>query len=218
MNFIFDEPTEHERMEEVARRRIERGDTNPYGRIMNPLEDGYYDVPNRPPQWLNNLINTVRELYNNQRPSRYTPHMEGLNNQEEEMLDLPAPPVPPFSHIVPQQAPPVRPLQRMLPPPPNNNNKQMPEPIKATEGDLACIICMENIADHCIIPCGHISLCVVCSNRLKQESFPKCPTCRGSITDIIQTFSVAAPYHAGGRKTKRSKKSRKIKKSRKSHK
>jgi hypothetical protein len=202
MNFIFDEPTEHERMEEVARRRIERGDTNPYRRI-NPLEDGYYDVPNRPPQWLNNLTNIVREWYYNQRPSRYTPHMEELNNQEEEeRVDLPAPP-----------------LQQMLPPPPNNNNKQITESVKAKEGDLACIICMENIADQCIIPCGHISLCAVCRNTLTlRHNFPRCPTCRGPITDIIQTFSVGVPYHAGGRKTKRSKRSRKVNKSRKSKK
>jgi hypothetical protein len=204
MNFLVDQPTEMDRINEVARRRIERGDPNPYGRIMNPLEDGYYDVPNRfPPQWFNNLTNTAWNWYMNQRPSRYTPHMEGLNNQEEEeRVDLPAPP-----------------RQTRLQPPPNNNNKQMPEPIKATEGDLACIICMENIADHCIIPCGHISLCALCSNTLThRNNVPTCPTCRGSITDIIQTFSVGAPYHAGGRKTKRSKKSRKIKKSRKSHK
>ena len=226
MNNVFGEPTDHERMEEVARRRRAIGE-NPYGRI-NPIEDGYYDVPNRPPQWLNNLINTVRELYNNQRPSRYTPYMEGLNNQEEEeRVDLPAPPVPPFSHIVPQQAPPVPPLQQMLPPPSHNNNmnnnKQIPKPVEANEGDLACIICMENIADHCIIPCGHISLCAVCSNTLTQpHNFPRCPTCRGPITDIIQTFPVGVPvgvpHRAGGRKTKRSKKSRKINKSRKSHK
>ena len=201
MNNVFGEPTDHERMEEVARRRRAIGE-NPYGRI-NPIEDGYYDVPNRPPQWLNNLINTVRELYNNQRPSRYTPHMEELNNQEEEeRVDLPAPP-----------------LQQMLPPPPNNNNKQITESVKAKEGDLACIICMENIADQCIIPCGHISLCAVCRNTLTlRHNFPRCPTCRVPITDIIQTFSVGVPYHAGGRKTKRSKRSRKVNKSRKSKK
>jgi hypothetical protein len=205
MNFIVDEPTEMERMDEVIRRRIARGDPNPYRRIT-PYDEGYYDVPNRfPPQWFHNLTNTARNWYMNQRARRYTPYMEGLNNQEEEMLDLPAPPVPS--------------LQQMLPPPPNNNNKQIPKPVEAKEGDLACIICMENIADHCIIPCGHISLCALCSNPITQpHNFPTCPTCRGQITDIIQTFPVGVPYHAGGRKTKRSKKSRKINKSRKSHK
>jgi len=219
MNFLVDQPTEMDRMNEVIRRRIARGDPNPYRRIT-PDDDGYYDIPNRfPPQWFNNLTNTARNWYNNQRPSRYTSHMEELNNHEEQdRVHLPAPPVQQFSDPVPQPYQPVPPLQQMLPPPSYNNNKQIREPIKAKEGDLACIICMENIADHCIIPCGHISLCAVCSNRLKQESFPKCPTCRGSITDIIQTFSVGVPYHAGGRKTKRSKRSRKINKSRKSHK
>lgn len=219
MNFLVDQPTEMDRINEVIRRRIERGDPNPYRRIT-PDDDGYYDIPNRfPPQWFNNLTNTARNWYNNQRPRRFTSHMEELNNHEEQdRVHLPAPPVQQFSDPVPQPYQPVPPLQQMLPPPSHNNNKQTPKPIKAKEGDLACIICMENIADHCIIPCGHISLCVVCSNRLKQESFPKCPTCRGSITDIIQTFSVGVPYHAGGRKTKRSKRSRKINKSRKSHK
>jgi hypothetical protein len=227
MNFIVDYPTEGERMDEVIRRRIARGDPNPYRRIT-PYDEGYYDVPNRfPPQWFHNLTNTARNWYMNQRARRYTPYTEGLNNQEEEeRVDLPAPPVPPFSHIVPQQAPPVPPLQQMLPPPSHNNmnnNKQIPKPVEANEGDLACIICMENIADHCIIPCGHISLCSVCSNTLTQpHNFPRCPTCRGPITDIIQTFPVGVPigvpHRAGGRKTKRSKKSRKINKSRKSHK
>jgi hypothetical protein len=203
MNFIVDQPTEMDRMNEVIRRRIARGDPNPYRRIT-PYDEGYYDVPNRfPPQWFNNLTNTARNWYMNQRARRYTPYMEGLNNQEEEeRVDLPAPP-----------------LQQMLPPSPNNNNKQITESVKAKEGDLACIICMENIADQCIIPCGHISLCAVCRNTLTlRHNFPRCPTCRGPITDIIQTFSVGVPYHAGGRKTKRSKRSRKVNKSRKSKK
>jgi hypothetical protein len=101
----------------------------------------------------------------------------------------------------------------MLPPPPNNNNIQIPESVKAKEGDLACIICMENIADHCIIPCGHISLCAVCSNTLThRNNVPKCPSCRVNITSIIKTFSGGVPYHVGGRKSKRTKKSRKSKK------
>lgn len=203
MDNVFGRPTEMDRLNEVTRRRIERGDPNPYRRIT-PHDDGYNDVPYRPPQWFNNIRNTAWEWYNNQRPSRYTPYMEGLNNQEEEEEERMG-----NNHPV-------------LPPPPPNNgmtDTQIPEPTEAKEGDLACIICMENIADHCIVPCGHISLCVVCSDRLKhQPSFPKCPTCRASITDIIQTFSVGVPYHAGGRKTKKSKRLRKLKKSRKSHK
>ena len=189
MDFIVDQPTEMDRINEVIRRRIEIGDPNPYRRVT-PDDDGYYDIPNRfPPQWFNNLTNTARGLYEVPAPPRQT------------RLQHPHP---------------------MLQHPPNNNNKQMPEPIKATEGDLACIICMENIADHCIIPCGHISLCALCSNTLThRNNVPTCPVCRGQITDIIQTFSVGVPYHVGGRKSKRTKKSRKskrTKKSRKSHK
>ena len=184
MNNVFGGPTEMDRLNEVTRRRIERGERNPH-RIITPYDDGYNDVPFRPPQWFNNLTNTVRGLY-----------------------EVPDPP----ALIIP--GPPRHPRLQQ---PPNNNNKQMPEPIKATEGDLACIICMENIADHCIIPCGHISLCALCSNKLThQDDVPTCPVCRGQITDIIQTFSVGVPYHVGGRKSKRSRKSKRTKKSRKS--
>ena len=52
-----------------------------------------------------------------------------------------------------------------------------------------CIICMEpRNGIFILIPCGHISLCELCSYNLTQEAFPKCPTCRKPVQFYTKGF------------------------------
>ena len=56
-----------------------------------------------------------------------------------------------------------------------------------------CIICMEpRNGIFVLFPCGHISLCELCSYNLTQETHPKCPTCRKPVREYTKGF-IQAP-------------------------
>ena len=40
-----------------------------------------------------------------------------------------------------------------------------------------CVICMENVLSHVIVPCGHLAICEVCSLLLEQGVIDRCPVC-----------------------------------------
>jgi len=46
-----------------------------------------------------------------------------------------------------------------------------------------CKICMENVVDVTLIPCGHLVTCEICSRRIT-----KCPVCRKKIKSTVKTF------------------------------
>ena len=53
----------------------------------------------------------------------------------------------------------------------------------------ACIICLEPRNDlYVLIPCGHMSLCELCSYNLTQQTNPKCPSCRKPVRDYTKVF------------------------------
>ena len=57
-----------------------------------------------------------------------------------------------------------------------------------------CIICLEpRNALYVLNPCGHMSLCELCSYNLTQQTNPKCPSCRKSVRDYTKVFYQAPP-------------------------
>jgi len=64
---------------------------------------------------------------------------------------------------------------------------------KERENTEICKVCLDNKRNVILIPCGHIALCNICANELKQQQLP-CPICRGEFTKIQQVF------FAGGNK------------------
>lgn len=48
-----------------------------------------------------------------------------------------------------------------------------------------CGICVENMVNTVVLPCGHQYYCYQCSQR---ERLQRCPICRKPITEIVQTF------------------------------
>lgn len=52
--------------------------------------------------------------------------------------------------------------------------------IYENEQETECIVCLANIKDTVIIPCGHYYSCAECCNKLSQ-----CPICRTKITGRI---------------------------------
>jgi len=56
-----------------------------------------------------------------------------------------------------------------------------------------CVICCENERTHACSPCGHISLCVLCAEKLSEHGIngqdkPKCPKCRLEVDTIIRIY------------------------------
>jgi hypothetical protein len=52
----------------------------------------------------------------------------------------------------------------------------------------ACVVCWEETADHVLIPCGHVCLCVSCSKHLRNTLRNKCPVCNGIVQQALKIF------------------------------
>ena len=48
-----------------------------------------------------------------------------------------------------------------------------------------CVVCMMEELNVCLYPCGHLCLCVTCSNRLMDQ---KCPLCRLPIKSKLRVY------------------------------
>lgn len=62
-----------------------------------------------------------------------------------------------------------------------------PEQLHIDESpDLTCLICMDNLANTIVFPCGHVSACRTCSEQLKSTAdVSKCVRCRCPITEVM---------------------------------
>jgi len=61
----------------------------------------------------------------------------------------------------------------------------------ASRKDKECVVCMENIVNTVLAPCGHICMCLPCANRLAPKN---CPICKNAVQNVIRTFD--ATYKA----------------------
>lgn len=52
----------------------------------------------------------------------------------------------------------------------------------------ACVVCWEGMADHVLIPCGHVCLCLSCSKLLRTTLRSKCPVCNGIVQQALKIF------------------------------
>jgi hypothetical protein len=53
------------------------------------------------------------------------------------------------------------------------------------------VACLEKHADACIIPCGHINLCMACSARLPNPQ--RCPVCRIFVDHVVKAGQRSQP-------------------------
>lgn len=61
------------------------------------------------------------------------------------------------------------------------------EPVVQSELSSAsgeCAICMEGPKNACLMPCGHLGMCLSCAKKQ-----PRCPLCMGKISTIVQVYT-----------------------------
>jgi hypothetical protein len=73
---------------------------------------------------------------------------------------------------------------------------QTPPPLNVHEGDSSphsarkkedgekCIACEDNVVNCCLIPCGHVILCIPCAKRVMPR---RCPVCRLQFEQVVRT-------------------------------
>mmetsp|Transcript_107946 Transcript_107946/g.214462 ORF Transcript_107946/g.214462 Transcript_107946/m.214462 type:complete len:148 (+) Transcript_107946:181-624(+) len=59
-----------------------------------------------------------------------------------------------------------------------------PRDDNATASEETCITCLDQVADACFIPCGHINVCCRCAARVNPR---KCPVCRMRFEHFVRT-------------------------------
>lgn len=47
-----------------------------------------------------------------------------------------------------------------------------------------CCICMDNESNMIFVPCGHLCICMICADTIRNQHNTRCPMCR-TITNII---------------------------------
>lgn len=48
---------------------------------------------------------------------------------------------------------------------------------------LTCVACLDREADCCLVPCGHVIVCMACSTKLVSPQ--RCPICRAAIKKVV---------------------------------
>lgn len=51
-----------------------------------------------------------------------------------------------------------------------------------------CIVCLDGVRDHILIPCGHICVCKNCMSLYNRPG-ATCPMCRQNVENVIKTFT-----------------------------
>ena len=55
-------------------------------------------------------------------------------------------------------------------------------------GSLECPICFRKVANHVIVPCGHVA-CIDCLNII-QKINNSCPICRQPLQQVIEVYGI----------------------------
>jgi len=66
----------------------------------------------------------------------------------------------------------------------------------ASDGEGGCIACLERCAIACLLPCGHLCLCMTCARRIQtssQRAERRCPICREGLTGVQRVFGPGSP-------------------------
>jgi len=73
-------------------------------------------------------------------------------------------------------------------------NQPAPSPRRTSsvsdDGSKECAVCMSNVPDSVIVPCGHVCLCHDCGEALLELDGTRktCPICRGPINSVVKLF------------------------------
>ena len=68
-----------------------------------------------------------------------------------------------------------------------------PEERYSISNKAPCIICLQpRNGLYVLNPCGHTSLCEMCSYKITKERYPKCPYCRKPVRSYIKLYFQAA--------------------------
>eukprot|EP00550_Attheya_septentrionalis_P000031 CAMPEP_0198285092 /NCGR_PEP_ID=MMETSP1449-20131203/4409_1 /TAXON_ID=420275 /ORGANISM="Attheya septentrionalis, Strain CCMP2084" /LENGTH=317 /DNA_ID=CAMNT_0043982353 /DNA_START=124 /DNA_END=1077 /DNA_ORIENTATION=+ len=81
--------------------------------------------------------------------------------------------------------------------PTRNRDRAISEDLTG-QGDL-CVVCWDLPADHVLIPCGHLCLCVECSDESILSSEPlsgKCPVCKDDVHRPMKVYCAGVPNPA----------------------
>jgi len=96
---------------------------------------------------------------------------------------LPAPIPAPFPTLAPAPVPALVPA---LAPAPVTASAPAPAPVPGEDGDSKeCVVCLEGMKSHVIVPCGHLCLCEACSQQFQKGN---CPLCRQAVTMIVKVY------------------------------
>ena len=55
--------------------------------------------------------------------------------------------------------------------------------------DEQCVVCMDALKSHAVMPCLHQCVCEACAQQLLEQGTQSCPVCRGPIEAIGQVFT-----------------------------
>lgn len=66
---------------------------------------------------------------------------------------------------------------------------QLPKDMELADPDEkdTCVVCMTYRSNCCLVPCGHM-VCMGCGNTVFKQPQKRCPICRKSIRQLVQTF------------------------------
>lgn len=101
---------------------------------------------------------------------------------------VPAPPVTPFSELLPPLSQSPR-----TGPPMNSTRAGSTAAPPSSAGPASslrgreCALCMERPVSAALLECGHAVTCAQCAEALRAESQP-CPVCRGGVTSVVKLF------------------------------
>jgi len=59
-----------------------------------------------------------------------------------------------------------------------------------TSSNGACVICQDEVAVMAIVPCGHLCMCIECSDACisGRAGSQSCPLCRGNIKRVLRIY------------------------------
>lgn len=58
------------------------------------------------------------------------------------------------------------------------------EELDAARIEGRCTVCLEDVANHVLVPCGHLALC----QRCRWLASSRCPVCRQRVERVIRVF------------------------------
>lgn len=64
-----------------------------------------------------------------------------------------------------------------------DDSKPSPREVDEKNGEN-CIACEDAVVNCCLIPCGHVILCIACARRVNP---PRCPVCRMPFQQVVRT-------------------------------